>query len=100
MDDLEARRPGEEITMTSTQNVRETNAAKHAVALASFLEIVRSDPDFVHVRTHEQQSDIGLWLRPDGTDVPCLAVAMDCLGNWSVFTVDGFVLQYLHSEVL
>lgn len=41
---------------------------------------------------------IGLFLR-DGTDLPCLAVATDELGNWSVVTLAGYVRQYLATEV-
>ena len=41
----------------------------------------------------------GIWLK-DGTDIPCLLVAQDELGNWVVLTEQGYTRQYFESEVM
>jgi hypothetical protein len=64
-----------------------------------FITSVKSDPAFVHVAdVSNPLVDCGVWLK-DGGDLPCIAVAMDVLGNWTVLTYQNVVRQYFKSEV-
>lgn len=73
-------------------------AAQHAESVAAFLAVVRADQDFIQICVW-QEGLPGLWLR-DGSTVQCLAAAQDILGNWSIFTTDGYVKQYFATEVM
>lgn len=68
----------------------------------NFLKLVRTDSDFDLINTRVENPNCGVWLGPRGhikEDVPCLAVARDSLGNWSVVTADGYTRQYLATEI-
>lgn len=81
-----------------------TEAEKREI-VAGFVALAKADPDFTMVVTRDEVPHAGLWLKGEarevfGGDLPCLAVAQDCLGNWSCVDEAGFTRQFLFDEVV
>lgn len=63
-----------------------------------WLETAKNN-DFKYIFTVYDNLDCGVFLK-DGTNIDCLATAMDELDNWSILTKDMQTLQYLSTEIL
>ena len=69
--------------------------------IRDFCAMVAEDEDFdaQTIFTRTEVPHCGLWLRPDFTDLPCLAICRDVLGNWTVLLPGGGHRQYLEHEI-
>jgi len=69
-----------------------------ALVVGAAVAALQADPDFGHIATVHTNADPGVWLKT-GEDVHCFVCAQDNLGNFSCVTQEGYVRQYLASEV-
>lgn len=74
---------------------------KHARALDTFLNSINADADFVQISSARTNPNCGVFLTGEAAaewqtdDLPCLGAARDSLGNWTVLTETGRVVQFL-----
>jgi hypothetical protein len=92
-------------TKQQTQAKSPTLTEEQKQLKESFLATLRSDPMFVHIADESMPKiNCGVWIRGangrPAYDLPCIAVGMDDLGNWSVLTYENKVRQFLKDEVL